>query len=108
MVWLLPTTLVVSTQLPVPPESVIVQLPPAPLTATLPVGVPLLPETVAVMVEGPLTVTLVGFALRLTVAAPLLPMWVYLALAAPFKLLSPASLAVSVFRPALVKGMVHL
>ena len=48
-----PAVLPVSTQLPVPAASVIVQLPPAPLTATVPVGVPLPPLTVAVIVEVP-------------------------------------------------------
>ena len=59
----------VSTQFPVPAASVIVQLPPAPLTATVPVGVPLAPLTVAVMVVVPPTVMDVGAALNDTVAA---------------------------------------
>jgi hypothetical protein len=62
--------LVARLQLPVPPDNVIVQLPPAPLTATVPVGVPWLPETVAVIVELPPTATDVGFALSDTLAVP--------------------------------------
>ena len=62
--------LVARLQVPVPPDSVIEQLPPAPLMATVPVGVPCPPETVAVIVELLPTATDVGFALSETVAEP--------------------------------------
>ena len=75
-VWLAPTVLPVSTQLPAPAFSVIVQLPPAPLTATVPVGVPAPPLTVAVIVVVPLTVIVAGAALRATVAVAALTVWV--------------------------------
>jgi hypothetical protein len=50
IVWLEPAVPPVSEQVPVPPDNVIVQDPPAPLIATVPVGVPTPPETVAVTV----------------------------------------------------------
>jgi hypothetical protein len=68
IVWLEPTMLAVRLHDPVPEASVIVQEPPAPLTLTLPVGVPWLPDTVAVIVEPPPTVTVVGLADNVTVA----------------------------------------
>ena len=71
----------VNTQLPVPADSVIVQLPPAPLTATVPVGVPLDPLTVAVIVVVAPTVIVEGAALKVTVAAAVLTVSVVVPLA---------------------------
>jgi hypothetical protein len=68
IVWLAPTVLPWRLQAPVPPDSVIEQLPPAPLTDTVPVGVPCAPDTVAVIVDVPPIVTVPGLADKETVA----------------------------------------
>ena len=61
----------VSTQLPVPAANVIVQLPPAPLTATVPPGVPAGELTVAVTVVVPPTPMVLGATLIDTVGVTL-------------------------------------
>ena len=68
IVWLPPTVFAGRLQEPVPFASVIEHVPPAPLTATVPVGVPWLPDTVAVIVELVPMVTLAGLALNATEA----------------------------------------
>ena len=65
---MMPEILVARLQLPVPLARVIVQLPPAPLMATVPVGVPCEPVSVAVIVEALPTFTIAGDAVRDTVA----------------------------------------
>jgi hypothetical protein len=64
---LAPAVLQDSDHVPVPHESVNVQDPPAPLTDTEPVGVPALPETVAVTVVFCPSVIVVGLRLIDTV-----------------------------------------
>ena len=69
-VWLVPAVLGVRLQLPEPPDSVMLQDAPAPLTATVPVGVPWLPETVAVIDALPPITIDDGVAPRVTLAPP--------------------------------------
>ena len=72
-----------SVQVPVPLARVTVQLPPAPETPTVPVGVPALPLTVAVTVVVPPTVIDVGLTLTATDGTALLTLMLVVPFAAP-------------------------
>ena len=84
IVWLVPALLPASVQVPVPAESVTVQLPPAPLTDTVPDGVPALPLTVAVTVVVCPTLIVDGDTLTLTEGVALITVSVVVPLLAPY------------------------